>query len=153
MKFSISKRCVALTPLLLAVVVFSSTPFVPAITADDAKKKPESSLNEKLIGTWVLVGKPGQVAEPPKSGGMLKFITGKHWCITQADPKTAKVTVHHGGTYTLDGDKYVETVEYANESTISMLQQKLTFTVKVDGDTYTQTGVGNPYTQVWKRLQ
>jgi hypothetical protein len=35
--------------------------------------------------------------------------------------------------------EYVETVEYANESTestISMLRQKLTFTMKVDGDTH-----------------
>ena len=154
MKFPIAKTCVILiAPVLAGVVVASSMHFVPTATADDAKKKSGSSLNEKLIGTWVLVGKPGQVSEPPKAGGMLKFITGKHWCITQADAKTGKVTLHHGGTYTLDGDKYVETVEYANESTISMLQQKLTFTVTVDGDTYTQTGIGNPYTQVWKRLK
>jgi hypothetical protein len=153
MKFPIVKSCVLLVVLMLVgAAVASSLHFVATAIADDATKKSEGSLNEKLVGTWVLVGKPGQVTEPPKSGGMLKFITGKHWCITQADPKTGKVTLHHGGTYTLDGDKYVETVEYANESTISMLRQKLTFTVKVDGDTYTQTGVGNPYTQVWKRL-
>ena len=154
MNHRLINRCVIVLAIVLAgVLLLWATHFLPAVTADDAKKKSEPSLNEKLIGTWILVGRPGQVTEPPKAGGMLKFITGKHWCITQADPRTSKVGLHHGGTYTLDGDKYVETVEYANESTISMLQQKLTFTVKVDGDTCTQTGIGNPYTQVWKRLK
>jgi hypothetical protein len=26
-----------------------------------------------------------------------------------------------------------------------------TFKIKVEGDTYTQIGVGNPYNEVWKR--
>ena len=78
MKFPIIKNWFILVALVLAgVVVLSSIHLFPTATADDAKKKSESSLNEKLIGTWVLVGKPGQVSEPPKAGGMLKFITGR----------------------------------------------------------------------------
>ena len=29
------------------------------------------------MGTWVLVGKPGKVGEPPAAGGRLKFRTGR----------------------------------------------------------------------------
>ena len=60
---------------------------------------------------------------------------------------------HHGGTYTLNGDEYVETVEYANESTKELIKQTFKFTIKVEGDTLTQTGIGNSYNEVWKRVK
>ena len=153
MKPCLIKNCIiVITSMLVGSLVLSGVHLIPVVMADDAKKEP-ASLKEKLVGTWILVGKPGDAGEPTKAGGMLKFVTGKYWCITQADPKTGKVIYHHGGTYTLNGDKYVETVEYANESTISLLKQTLNFTVKIEGDTYTQIGIGNPYTQLWKRLK
>jgi hypothetical protein len=114
-----------------------------------------AKLAKDLIGTWVLVGTPDKVADPPKSGGRLKFITGKHWVITQADPKTGKVIFHHGGTYMLDGNTYEETVEYANDNTAGLIKKTFKFKVKVEGDTYTQVAVGddNPFTEVWKRAK
>jgi hypothetical protein len=112
-----------------------------------------TGLAKELMGTWILVGTPDKIGEVPKSGGRLKFITGKHWTVTQADPDTGKVIFHHGGTYTLDGDKYVETVDYANESTADLIKKSLEFKVKVEGDTLTQIGVGNPFTEVWKRAK
>jgi hypothetical protein len=92
------------------------------------------------------------VTEAPAAGGRLKFLTGRHWTVTQADPMTGVVVFHHGGTYALRGNEYRETVEYANESTTNLLKQTFKFTIKVEGDTLTLTGVGNPWTEVWKRL-
>jgi len=112
-----------------------------------------SQLAKDMIGTWVLVGKPGNVREAPEAGGRLKFRTGRHWTMTQANPDTGLTIMHDGGTYTLDGDKYVETIEYANQSTANDIGKSFMFTVKVEGDTMTQIGVGNPYTEVWKRLK
>jgi hypothetical protein len=112
-----------------------------------------SQLAKDMIGTWVLVGKPGKVREAPETGGRLKFRTGRHWTMTQANPDTGLTIMHDGGTYTLDGDKYVETLEYANQSTANDIGKSFMFTVKVEGDTMTQIGVGNPYTEVWKRLK
>jgi hypothetical protein len=112
-----------------------------------------SQLAKDLIGTWVLVGKPGEVGEAPAAGGRLKFFTGRHWTITQADPKTGVTIFHHGGTYALKGNEYHETVEYANESTTNLISQTFKFTIKVEADSFTQTGVGNPWTEVWKRAK
>ncbi len=114
-----------------------------------------AKLAKELIGTWILVGTPDKVGEPPESGGRLKFFTGRHWLITQADPKTGKVVYHHGGTYTLDGDTYTENIEYANESTAQLIKTSFKFKIKVEGDTYTQIGIGddNPYNEVWKRAK
>jgi hypothetical protein len=145
-------------------VVFAALALVPPtgillpIRADDQPAggaKEPTKLAKDLIGTWVLVGTPDKVGEAPKSGGRLKFITGKHWVITQADPETGKVVFHHGGTYTLDGDNYAETIEYANENTAELIKKTFKFKIKVEGNTYTQIGVGddNPFSEVWKRAK
>src|SRR5689334_18059223 len=105
-------RAIGVAALALAVPLALAA----ALGADDEKTKPEpksSTLAKDLLGTWVLVGTPDQVGEPPAAGGRLKFRTGKHWTITEAD-KAGKVVHHHGGTYTLDGEEYAETVRYAN---------------------------------------
>ena len=105
------------------------------------------------MGTWVWVGRRGKVGEIPAAGGRLKFRTGKHWTTTHTDSETGRVVMHDGGTYTLDGDNYTETIEYANDSTARDIGKTFMFTVKVEGDTMTQIGVGNPYTEVWKRVK
>lgn len=121
-------------------------------TADSSAAAP-SQLAENPIGTWILVGEPGKVSEAPATGGRLKFFTGRHWCITQADPTNGLTIYHHGGTYTLNGDQYAETVEYANESTRSLIKKTFNFTIKVEGDTLTQIAIDNPWTEVWKRVE
>jgi hypothetical protein len=118
----------------------------------DPKAKPPEIAKE-LIGTWVLVGTPGQIGQPPPAGGMLKFFTGRHWTITQANPRTGVVVFHHGGTYKLDGDAYAETVEYAAANTANLIKQTYKFKIKIEGDTYTQTGIDGQWSQVWKRAK
>jgi len=112
-----------------------------------------SQLAKQMIGTWVLAGTPEKVEEPPANGGRYKFFTGKHWCVTQADPDSGEIIYHHGGTYTLDGDTYEETILYSTANNAGLIKQTFTFKVKVEGDTYTQIGVGNPYNEVWKRAK
>ena len=118
-------------------------------TADPSK----SQLAKDLIGTWAYAGTPDDVKEPPEGGGHYKYFTGKHFCVTKADPETGKVEYHHGGTYTLDGDNLEETVKYATENTAGQIGQTFKFKITVEGDTYTQTAVGNPYNEVWKRAK
>jgi len=113
----------------------------------------QAQLAHELIGSWILVGTPEKVGKPPAAGGRYKFRTGKHWFIMQADPDTGVVQYHHGGAYTLDGDNYTEKVEFANENTASMINTILKFKIKIEGDTYTQVGIGNSYSEVWKRVK
>ena len=111
-----------------------------------------SQLARDLTGVWVLAGRPGDFKEDPQiEGGQLKFIVAGQWCITQSDAD-GKVIYHHGGTYTINDDEYVEKVEYANTNTNSMIDRTSRFKMKVEGDYYTQTGIDNTYTQVWKRV-
>lgn len=139
---------------LISIVAILPTP----ATNLQAQNKPtaakeQSLLAKSLVGTWILVGEPGKVGDAPASGGRLKFCTGRHWTVSQADPKTGVTIYHHGGTYTLNGDEYAETVEYANESTKELIKQTFKFAIKVEGDTLTQTGIGNSFNEVWTRLK
>ena len=122
------------------------------VTLTDAQTGGKSPAARDLVGTWILVGKPGAIYEAPPTGGRLKHITGSHWDVTQADPKTGVTIFHHGGTYSLKGNEYLFTVEYANESTANLIGHTSKFRIKIEGDTLTQIGIGNPWTEVWKRL-
>jgi len=149
---------IRMTAVFLGSAFILSAGSMLSIQAGDQPRKGAAEparLAKDLVGTWVLVGTPDKVTDRPKSGGGLKFFTGRHWVITQADPKTGQVVYHHGGTYTLDGDTYTETVEYANENTAELIKKTFKFKIKVEGDTFTQVAVGadNPYTQVWKRAK
>jgi len=136
---------------LLTAVIAPRAEDKPAPTQPTAAAN--AQLAKDMMGAWVLVGKPGRVREAPERGGRLKFRTGAHWTMTQSDPKTGLVVMHDGGTYSLEGDTYAETLEYANESTSNDIGRTFVFKVKVEGDLMTQEGVGNPYTEVWKRLK
>ena len=134
----------------LLALTFLAAACLKAQDKPAAAQKP-SALAKNLLGTWILVGEPGKVGADPTAGSRLKFFTGRHWTITGADPKTGVTLFHHGGTYTLKGDKYAETVEYANENTKDLIKQTFNFTIKVEGNTLTQIGIGNPWNEVWKR--
>ena len=105
------------------------------------------------MGTWAHAGTPGRVNPVPTLGARLKFRTGRHWTLTHADPATGVVTSHFGGTYTLNGDEYVETQDYGDERWSKDNGKSYRFKVTVEGDTMTQFGLDNPYTEVWKRVK
>src|SRR5687767_8302693 len=101
-----------------------------------------SRLAHDMIGTWVHVGRPGQVREAPTEGGRFKYRTGTHWVVIGVDPVTGLVKENFGGSYTMNGDEYVETQAYADETWLHDNGNSFKFIVKIDGDLMTQIGVG-----------
>jgi hypothetical protein len=110
-------------------------------------------LSKEMVGTWVFVGTPGNVRTPPAKGGRYKSRTGTHWSITAAAADTGLVTEHFGGSYQINGDEYIETQHFADNTWLHDNGKSWTFKVKIDGDLMTQLGVGNPYTEVWQRVR
>ena len=152
-KSSVTKRIIRATVIGLLALT-PPTAFVVLRAADKpAAAAAPAQLSNEVIGTWVLVGAPGKVHDVPATGGRLKFLTGKYWTVTQADPKTGMTVFHHGGTYELDGDKYSEKIEYANRTTTNLIGKTFKFTITVEGDTLTLTGDGNSMKEVWKRAK
>jgi hypothetical protein len=112
-----------------------------------------SQLAKDLIGAWELTGTPEKPNEPPEGVRSFKFRSARVWTVTGYNKTTGVVLYHHGGSYTLDGDTYEETVEYSNENNSQIINQKFKYQVKVEGDTFTQIGIGNSFNEVWKRLK
>lgn len=145
---------IRVSSLLVAccISIMLTAPTIGQEKAEAADKPDAKKLQDSLLGAWVLAGEPGSM-DDPEPGARMKFWGLGHWMITQTDPQTGKLVFHHGGTYTLDGDKYVETIKFAADSTQNMIGLTFKFNIAVDGDTYTQHGDGNSFDERWLRLR
>lgn len=136
MKKVLSVFAIALAAVLLA---WSQT------SGDRAKKG-------QLEGAWEMVS--GQ--ELPKGTRDIKIISGGHFVWVIYDTEKGKPMYTGGGTYTLNGTSYNEHVAFMSEElSAGILGKDQPFTVKVDGDTLTQTGTlsnGQTLSESWKRV-
>jgi hypothetical protein len=139
--------------VLTAIAIGVSVAVIQQLSAQDTGVKAEaepSKLAADLIGTWQLVGTPDDAQEMPVNS--FKFFTGKHWCVTYHD-ENGNVEYHHGGTYTIDGDQYAETIKYATNQTAGLIGQTMKFKIKMEDGKFTQIGDGNPYNEIWRRAK
>lgn len=106
----------------------------------------------KLEGTWELVS--GQ--QLPKGARDIKIISGGHFIWVAYDTEKGKPLYTGGGTYILNGSSYTEHIDFmSDEISAGILGKGQPFTVKVDGDTLTQTGAlsnGQSLSETWKRV-
>ena len=106
-------------------------------------------LRKRMLGTWQLVSfADGRVSEA--NVGELKFIGDRHWSVSRLKLGTGRLDYHMGGTYTLNGDEYVETVEYGTGGPIG---ETFTYKLTVEGDKFTQMGAANPWSLTFKRAK
>ena len=127
-------------PITLAAVALAWSQ-----TGSHAKKS-------QLDGVWELVS--GQPL--PKGARDIKVILGKHFIFAAYDTENGRPLYTAGGTYALNGNSYTEHMDFASDVIATGLVGKdQQFTVKLNGDTFTQTGTltnGKPLSEVWKRV-
>lgn len=119
-------------------------PLWSQIKGSEAKKSP-------LDGAWELVS--GQPL--PKGARDIKIISGGHFIFAAYDTATGKPLYAAGGTYVLNGTAYVEHMDFASDPISALVGKDQSFTVKIDGDAFTQAGTlsnGKDLSEVWKRL-
>ena len=106
----------------------------------------------QLDGTWELVS--GQ--QLPEGARDIKIISGGHFIFVAYDTEKGKPLYTRGGTYILNGSSYAEHIDFASdEISAGLVGKDQPFTVKVDGDTFTQTGTlsnGKGLSETWKRV-
>src|SRR5215510_2544458 len=100
------------TLVTLLALMFTTGCETSVSTGKMTAEPAHSRLRDDMVGTWVHVGVPGRVREAPTAGGRFKMRDGDHWNLTVVDGDTGLVTENFGGTYTLNGDQYVETQQY-----------------------------------------
>lgn len=136
---------------VLATALMPVSPVLLLAQPQPAAAKVED-LSRQIVGTWVYLGKPGETVEPPAAGGRFKVMQHGLYRVTQKDANGAAI-YHHGGTYTIQGNEYAEKCEYSSDPKSDLIKQHFRFTIKIEGDLLTQTGIGNPWTEVWRRVK
>jgi hypothetical protein len=109
-------------------------------------------MNNQLDGTWELVS-----GQPLPAGARdVKILSGGHFMFAAYDTKTGHPLYAAGGTYLLNGNSYIEHMDFASEKIAAgLVGLDQSFTVEVNGDRFKQTGTltnGKPLSEVWKRL-
>lgn len=150
----VTSRTLLLAAFAIATLLTSPN-FLHAQDAVETRSTPKDevetpTLQSRMLGVWLLAGKPG-TTDKPAPGARMRFFGDHHWLITQADTDTGVVIFHHGGTYTLEGDVLTEKTTFATEPTARMIGQENKFKVSVHNGTYTQIGIGNPWSEDWRR--
>ena len=116
--------------LVFATALTAVSPAFSQTNGSHAKKS-------QLDGTWELVS--GQPL--PKGARDIKIISEGHFIFVAYDTEKGKPLYTGGGTYILNGSSYAEHIDFASDEISGGLVGKdQPFTVKVDGDTFTQTG-------------
>jgi hypothetical protein len=126
---------------------------------DAATGKPLSSLPTHL-GAWRLAsfkyGESSNWSDAPTDQRRIKLITETHFTWVAYELASKKVLSMAGGPFTLNGETYTETIEFAGEGMTEYLGKKQSFKIRVEGDKLTQSGQlsdGTKLEEVWRRIK
>ena len=132
--------------------VLIALPITLAAVALAWSQKTGGHAKSQLDGVWELVS--GQPL--PKGARDIKVIVGKHFIFAAYDTENGRPLYTAGGTYTLNGNSYTEHMDFASDVIAGgLIGKDQQFTIKVEGDTFTQTGTltnGNALSEVWRRV-
>jgi len=120
--------------------------------ANDESNASSSEAAKKLIGAWQLKSakNPGS---PSGLGTRLKLFTGTHWTIIQPDPKSGNIVFQHGGHYLFDGTVLSETIDFAGESTSSLIGKTFKLNLRFKDDILEQIDPDGEYNETWERAK
>ncbi len=134
---------------VLLVFTIGLAAVLPALSQTNGIHATKSQLD----GTWELVS--GQPL--PKGARDIKIISEGHFIFVAYDTEKGKPLYTGGGAYILNGSSYTEHMDFASDeiSGAGLVGKDQRFTVKVDGDTFIQTGTlsnGKALSETWKRV-
>ena len=136
---------VASAVLAVGMIALGAGVFVRGMPSEVAQKKAADveqnpspdQVRRALLGTWErerLEPVSTFPANTPKSFRCVKHITPTHWTLVAYDRDTKVAFSACGGTWTLKGDKYEETIEFATEDMKHARGKRFAFNYKIDGD-------------------
>lgn len=151
---------VASVVLAIGTIALGAGVFVRGVPSEAAQQKdadvehnpPPEQARRALLGTWESTLPAGT----PKSMRCVKHITPTHWTWVAYDRDTKVALSACGGTWTLKGDKYEETNEFATEDMKHARGKAFAFNYKIDGDKWFLKGGPDleiHVDDVWVRLK
>jgi hypothetical protein len=149
-----------MNPLLrkIAWTAFALFIFVFLCVTDRLAADRPVSPRQDPTGTWKLIStKYGAEKEFTKYAGKairLKLINNTYFAWFEVED--GKVNTTAGGPFTLDGNSYIETIQFATGEMKEYLGKPQKFTIKVDGDKFFQAGdlsTGFHIEENWERVR
>lgn len=141
LKTNTMKKLLILSAIIIGMVFLFS---------DFSKAQSSSFDKSKLVGTWKLCDSSGNV--DLTGNGRYKIISSNTFVVVEADQKNSFISSDFLGTYTLENDTYVETINLTNPSMHQYKGIKNSFKIEFKGDLMYSKGIGNPYNEIWKRV-
>lgn len=115
-----------------------------------AAATPEINQDTPIKGAWKVVRSQygnEPMTERPKEDLTYKLFTGTRWASTFYNSSTNTISGTCGGTYTIKGNQYVETIEYYSWDP-AVAGKTVTFTMTIENGMLHQKGTmeykGNP---------
>jgi len=128
-------------------------------TGQRAQQEPGTK-SGSLLGTWELVsykyGDQKEFADFPKDRHRVKMITETQAIWFEFPTSTKEIQAGAGGAYSLVGDTYTESKDFAIGGMMGYLGKKHVYTVRLEGDRLTQSGAlsdGLKIEEVWHRVK
>jgi len=128
-----------------SIVLTTTLVIACVLSACEYKAKPDSP----IAGTWQLLSHTettkgvSTVTDYTKDLKMIKIINQTHFAFLVHSVNTAKDSSNNfdagGGSYTLDGNKYTEHLDYYKDK--NWEGKSFDFTIRVKGDTLIQKGL------------
>lgn len=131
------KKCVT---LIISLIILA------ACTERKENKQVEQLNNEKhkIVGTWKLFY--GEIKEKDSvqikdlsNTDFIKIINETHFAFFNQDKETGENFYGGGGTYSLDGNDYIERLNYVGVENVR--GHEFPFTIEINGDTLIQYGL------------
>jgi hypothetical protein len=138
--------------VLTVVSAFLATSYSSTAFAEEGVKESSAEPAKMLIGAWQLK----EAKRPSTPSGIdtrLKLFTGTHWCVIQPDPTSGKIVFQHGGHYSFDGKILSETIDFAGDSTSSLIGKTFKFELRITNDSLEQLDAEGVYTEKWERAK
>ncbi len=128
-----------------------------ALATGTAGAVAEECTVDKLMGTWKLATNKyrNQKNLPSATSADLKLITPTHYTWVHYDPTTGKADAAGGGTFTVSGGTYTETVLYGFGFGADVLTEKqIRFSCSLQGNVWTHKGtiLGGALEETWERV-
>jgi RNA polymerase sigma factor (sigma-70 family) len=151
---------VASAVLVVGMIALGAGVFVRGMPSEVAQEKvgdvdknpsPEQ-VRRALLGSWG----SSVPAGAPKSFRCIKHITPTHWTHVAYDRESKVVLSACGGTWTLKGDQYEETNEFATDNMEHVRGKTFAWNYKIDGDKWSLKGgpdLENHVDEVWVRAK
>lgn len=111
----------------------------------------------RLEGTWALVsfayGEGGSVTKPVPGVRKIKLLTPDRFSWVEFDERSGRVLASVGGTYRIEGTKYIETIEYTLRAMAGGIRKQQVFEMSFEQGRLHLNGRltnGQPIDEVWE---